>query len=126
LIIIRIGLYFYKKIISSKFTSGNKGVTQWHIETGSFIRLYKTNSPVTNFVYKGETNDLLIIQNDKYVLKYNIIDGLTGYLQTMAKCNYSLEITQFDKNIELLIVGGDSRIIFLYLNRVWLIAALLL
>ncbi len=67
-----------------------------------------------------------MVGNDKYVLKYNRVEGLKGYLQTMSKANYAVSSVKVSQGTELLLVAGDSKCVMVFLNRVWLVAAFLL
>lgn len=101
-------------------------MSQWHIDTGSKLKLYESTSPVNDFCYEPLTNDLLIVANDRYLMQYNRIEGAQGCICTMSQANFCLSCISMTPNIELLLTGGDGRGAFVFLNRRWLIAVLLL
>lgn len=101
-------------------------MSQWHIDTGSLLRLYPTVSPVNDFCYQPSTNQLLIVANDRYVVKYNRAEGNQGCISTMSQTNFCLTSVAISPGIELLLTGGDGKGVFTFINGVWPIAVLLL
>eukprot|EP00826_Nyctotherus_ovalis_P001072 TRINITY_DN10124_c0_g1_i1.p1 TRINITY_DN10124_c0_g1~~TRINITY_DN10124_c0_g1_i1.p1 ORF type:complete len:227 (+),score=35.09 TRINITY_DN10124_c0_g1_i1:443-1123(+) len=108
------------------WTGGTEGVSQWHIDTGSLLKLYPTVSPVNDFCYQTSTNELLIVANDRYVVKYNRAESNQGCISTMSQTNFCLTCVTMSPGIELLLIGGDGKGVFAFINNVWLIAILLL